>query len=329
VAIRLLTEIYLKRGQMEDATKLIQDIQIETFGSLERAYKVDYILFQMRILLQKGDYVRTLIVSNKVARKHLNEDKLEKLKLEFYQLMIKYNLHEERFLEVSKCYKTLFDFVKELELKLTNSTQLTKETVDNYTLVLKSVNRGELFVNYVTYLSLCPPELETKNMFNELNLHYKKDLEESSDMNLIVRKKLSDDIVYIDDRFLGQFKSYPAFVKSELVQEPEKHFSLFRKYFIQHNIVIFEKFFTQIRLERIAQMVGINKNEVESEIADMVINKYVYAKMNRIQHLVSFKPKQEANDKLDDLNFDLAKMLEKIETTCHLIHKENLKYDIK
>jgi 26S proteasome regulatory subunit N5 len=51
--VRLLTEIYMSHNQIEEASKLIQDIQIETFGSVDRAYKVDYILFQMRILLQK------------------------------------------------------------------------------------------------------------------------------------------------------------------------------------------------------------------------------------------------------------------------------------
>ncbi len=60
-AIRILTEIYLKSNQLEDATKLIQDIQIETFSSLDRVYKVEYILFQMKILLENNDFVRFLI----------------------------------------------------------------------------------------------------------------------------------------------------------------------------------------------------------------------------------------------------------------------------
>lgn len=78
-----------------------------------------------------------------------------------------------------------------------------------------------------------------------------------------------------------------------------------------------------------AQMIGISEREVEEETADMVIQKYIYAKINRISAIVSFRPKQDANDKLNDLNFDLTKMLEEIETTCHLINKENLKHDIK
>ena len=65
-AIRKMTEIYLMDNNIEEAAKLIQDVQIEAFGSLESDYKIDYILFQMQVLIEKGDYIRTLIVSNKI-----------------------------------------------------------------------------------------------------------------------------------------------------------------------------------------------------------------------------------------------------------------------
>jgi len=330
VAVRRLTEIYLARRDIEEAAKLIQDIQIETFGSLDRFYKVDYILFQMRILLQKEDYVRTLIVSNKINRKHLNDEGLHKLKVEFYELMIRYYIHEDKFIDVSKCYKILYDFYKEIEGKCNLMTDSKDSSAKTYIDLLNAQNKKALFVNYVIFLSICPPELETKNMFNELNLFYKKDLEENPEMLSVVKKRLSDDFVYIDDNFLGQYLSYPIFVKDE-VNNPfaEKHFLLFRKYWIQHNVMIFGKYFSQIRLDRMSAMIGIDKNEVEREVADMVINNYIYAKINRINSTVNFRKRQDVNDKLNDLNFDLATMLDKIENTCHLIHKENLKYDIK
>ena len=86
-AIRKMTEIYIMSNQIDEAAKLIQDVQIEAFGSLENSYKVDYILFQMQVLLEKGDYIRTLIVSNKIKRNHLDDDGFELLKIRFFNLM--------------------------------------------------------------------------------------------------------------------------------------------------------------------------------------------------------------------------------------------------
>jgi hypothetical protein len=179
------------------------------------------------------------------------------------------------------------------------------------------------------YLTICPPELATRNMLNELNISYKKDIEECPDMKSIVTKLLSDDILYIDNNFLNNFATYPIFQSGAIELYPEKHYGLFRKYLIQHNLIIFQKFFSQVRLDRIGRMIGIDSKEVETEIADMVINNYIYARINRITATVNFKPKSDHNDKLNDINYDLMKMLEKVETTCHLIHKENLKHDIK
>jgi 26S proteasome regulatory subunit N5 len=284
----------------------------------------------MRVLLSKGDYIRTLIVSNKINRKHLNEVNLEKLKIEFYKLMIEYYLHEEKYLDVAKSYKVLYDFVKELSEKInTNLDSLKKETLATYTDILRQESIDTLFQNYIMFLAICPPELETKNMLNELNLNYRKDLDQRQDMRLLITAKLSDDIVRINGDFLLKYSNYPIFTVNQGNHRGTHHYSLFRKYLIQHDLIIFQKFFSQVRMSRVSSMVGIDISEVESELADMVINGYIWARINRISQTVNFKPKADTADRLNDINYDLTKMLDKIENTCHLIHKENLKHDIK
>ena len=177
-AIRKMTEIYLMNNKIVEAAKLIQDVQIEAFGSLENDYKVDYILFQMQVLLEKGDYVRTLIVSNKIKRNHLDDDGFELLKIRFFRLMIEYFMHEKKYIDVSKSYKTLYDFVKSINDKLIdiekNNKEIKPKIIENYLKINKENDLKKLFENYVLFLSICPPELETKNMLNELIIKYKK-----------------------------------------------------------------------------------------------------------------------------------------------------------
>ena len=301
IAIRKMTDIHIKNGNIVEAAKLIQDVQIEAFGSLERNYKVDYILFQMKVLLDKGDYIRNLIVSNKINRQHLNDPGFEKLKIRFYELMIIYYLHEEKYIEVSKCYKEMYDFVE----------------------VSAKNNPNVLFENYVLYLAICPPELETKNMFHELQLKYKPDLDSNRNTRFIVDKRLIDDIIVIDNTLFAQFDNV------ELFKHNNKIYTLFRKFWIQHDLLVFEKFFSKVHLGRIAEMTNVNVEEVEKEIADMVVSGHIYAKINRIESICVFKKKSDHRDILNELNYDLNKMLKGIENTCHLINKEYLKYGIK
>lgn len=40
-------------GKIDEATKIIQEIQIETYGSLTVQEKVDFILYQMKLVLTR------------------------------------------------------------------------------------------------------------------------------------------------------------------------------------------------------------------------------------------------------------------------------------
>jgi hypothetical protein len=50
---------------------------VETFGSMERREKADYLLEQVRLTLASGDAVKAAILGNKVARKQLDEIGME------------------------------------------------------------------------------------------------------------------------------------------------------------------------------------------------------------------------------------------------------------
>ena len=326
-AIRKMTEIYLMNNKIVEAAKLIQDVQIEAFGSLENDYKVDYILFQMQALLEKGDYVRTLIVSNKIKRNHLDDDGFELLKIRFFRLMIEYFMHEKKYIDVSKSYKTLYDFVKSINDKLIdiekNNKEIKPKIIENYLKINKENDLKKLFENYVLFLSICPPELETKNMLNELIIKYKKELDKDENILYIVEKRLSDDIILIDNNLFNKYKDYEIFKKNpDLIK-------LFRKHWIQHDLSLFEKFFAKIHIKRINDMTLVPVDEIEKEIADMVVNNYIYAKINRIEKIVNFRQKTDYHNVLDDFNYDMNNLMKKIEETCHLINKEYLKYNIK
>ena len=325
-AIRRMTEIHLMNNQIDEAAKLIQDVQIEAFGSLDNSYKVDYILFQMQVLLEKGDFIRTLIVSNKIKRNHLDDEGFELLKIRFFKLMIQYFFHEKKYIEVSKCYKILYDFVKLIDEKLIDvekkNKEIKPEILDNYIKVKKENDLQKLFENWVLFLSICPPELETKNMLNELILKYKKQLDFDKNILYIVEERLSDDIILIDNTLFNKFKDF------EIFKQNQDLIKLFRKYWIQHDLSLFEKFFAKIHIERICEMTLVPMEEIEDELADMVVNNYIFAKINRIEKLVNFRKKKDYHDELDNFNYDMNNMLKKVEETCHLINKEYLKYGI-
>lgn len=91
------------------ASDLLQDLAVETFGSMERREKTDFILEQMRLLYLSKNWDKLAITSKKINTRWLTGDENADLKLRFYHLMILYALQHSRYLDVSRYYKQIFD----------------------------------------------------------------------------------------------------------------------------------------------------------------------------------------------------------------------------
>jgi 26S proteasome regulatory subunit N5 len=55
------------QGNIDEAATILQELQVETYGSMEKREKIEFLLEQMRICLLKGDFIRTQIISRKIS----------------------------------------------------------------------------------------------------------------------------------------------------------------------------------------------------------------------------------------------------------------------
>ena len=72
-------------------------MQVETYGSMNRREKLEFILYQMKIMLKKEDYVRLYIISKKINEANLKDDEIADIKISFYSYMAIYYNHEHKF----------------------------------------------------------------------------------------------------------------------------------------------------------------------------------------------------------------------------------------
>ena len=93
---------------------------------------------------------------------------------------------------------------------------------------------------------------------------------------------------------------------------------------IQHNIRIVSLYYKRIKGSRLAQLLQLEAARLEEEIANMVSDGSVYAKIDRPKDIVRFFAPQTPEAILSDWASDIDKLLHLVETTTHLIHKENM-----
>ncbi|GLV44894.1 RecQ5 helicase [Carabus blaptoides fortunei] len=102
-----LAKIRESEENVNEAANIIQELQVETYGSMEKKEKVELILEQMRLCLAKKDYIRTQIISKKINTKFFDDDSTQDLKLKYYKLMMELDQHEGSYLATCKHYRAV------------------------------------------------------------------------------------------------------------------------------------------------------------------------------------------------------------------------------
>lgn len=292
---RALAILKEQDGNISAAADVLQEVHIETFGSLSKREKVEFLLEQMRLTLAKKDYVRAQIVSNKVNRKVLAEEGMESEKLRFFTLMLEFHQHEEDAFELAKDYHQIY------------STITVQNDEQKWKIAL---------TNTVVFLVLSAYTSEQQDMMNRINLDPKLDkiLECKETLKLFLNKE----IIAYPTPHQEKLESLESIKESPSSVWPK----MFHTRIIQHNIRIAALYYDRIQGKRLAQILGLESDVLEEEISKMVSDGSVYAKIDRPNDIVRFKGKKSPEEILSDWGADIKELLNLVESTTHLIHKE-------
>ena len=116
----------------------------------------------------------------------MNEAGLEKLKIEFYQFMIRYYVHEKMIMDVCKSYQTIYDTINKADEELA-----------------KDLDQGNLKKNsfdcFLIYLLISPYDKEKVDLMNTTKANYARGLEISSDLAQYVNKLLTYELMPLNE----------------------------------------------------------------------------------------------------------------------------------
>lgn len=291
-ALSLLKE---QDGNISEAADILQEVHIETYGSLSKREKIEFLLEQIRLTLAKKDYVRAHIVSNKVNRKVLGEEGMEEEKVRYFTLLLEYHQYKEDALELAKDYHQIY------------STMTVQNNEESWKLAL---------TNAVVFLVLSAYGPEQQDMMNRINLDPKLNkLTECKDTLKLFLKK---EIIAYPTSHQTMLESLDSLKQSPTSIWPK----MFHTRIIQHNIRIAALYYNRIHGKRLANILGLEPAVLEEEISKMVSDGSIYAKIDRPNDIIRFKGKKSPEEILSDWGSDIKTLLNLVESTTHLIHKE-------
>ena len=119
----------------------------------------------------------------------------------------------------------------------------------------------------------------------------------------------------------GEIEAAPAFSQGGLAEFWKE---MFHRRIIQHNVRIVSGYYKRIHGARLAELIGLTPERLEQEISTMVSDGTVYAKIDRPKDIIRFSQPKTPEAVLSDWAIDIDKLLGLVETTTHLIAKENM-----
>ncbi|XP_073059123.1 26S proteasome non-ATPase regulatory subunit 12 homolog A-like [Primulina eburnea] len=320
--IKKLAKLKEEQGLISEAADLMQEIAVETFGAMAKTEKIAFILEQVRLCLDRQDYVRAQILSRKISPRVFEADiskekkkpkegdniveeapadvpSLLELKRIYYQLMIRYYSHSNDYLEICRCYKSIYEIPS------------VKEDTVQWTPVLRKICWFLVLSPHdPMQSSLLNATLEDKNL-SEIP-HFKSMLKQLVTMEVIQWTSLWN-------TFKDEFENEKNMLGGNLGEKAAEDLKL---RVIEHNILVVAKYYSRITLKRLSDLLCLNIQETEKHLSDMVVSKALVAKIDRPVGVVCFQAAKDSNDILNSWSMNLEKLLDLVEKSCHQIHKE-------
>lgn len=296
-----LAKIREDEGKIDEASDILQEISPETHGTMDKKEKVRFILEQIRLSLARKDYVRAGIISNKISEKTINGDELKDEKRRYNELMIEWFHHNYKFLDIAKAYHAI------------------------YSVAPSEAEAHEALQRVALFGVLSPYDNTQSDFINRI--YQDRKLENIPIFRQLVKMVLTHELIRwpLPAELMAVIHDaspvWGGFFTPRISTD-------FRKRITEHNIRVISKYYSRIESGRLAQLLDLPLEESEERLGDMVTSGILYARIDRLAGVVSFRRPTVAADALNSWSTDITKLLETVEETCHLIRKESVLHGV-
>jgi len=296
-----LAKIRESEGKIVEAAKIIQEVQVETFGAMKKRKKQSIFSNKCASAWRRKITFAHNSSAKKIHPRVLAEPYFEQIKVKFNTLMVKYHLNERNHLEIAKCYYQIYN------------TPSIKADPAEWSKQLKLI---------VLYIVLAEHNNEQSDFINRLYID--PNLNKVPEYKNLLTLFLTSEVMnwsQVEGNYKAELGQLPPFADKE---EAKRLWEDLVLRIIEHNIRVIAKYYNRIRTTRLAKLLCLDIPETEKHLSRLVVNGSVFAKMDRPHGIIAFKKAEQASDVLNSWGSDIENLLGLVENTCHLIHRENM-----
>ncbi|CDF38365.1 unnamed protein product [Chondrus crispus] len=302
---RTLADIREKNGDIDGAATIMQETQVETFSGMERREKFDFILEQIRLCLEKSDFIRGAIIAKKIMARQLNREGLSDIKMRYYALMIRIHIHNSDFMETCRAYLERFETCK----AGTDQASTIRE------------------LRLAAFLVILSP-LDNMQKDTLLRVQGLKILEDLPRYKELLKLFSTTELIrwpVLMEQYMQELSAVAALSKAEMKDEEFKWEAALQERVTEHNLRVMSTYYSRIKLQSLAELLDLSQEQTERKLAAMVSDKKaLWAKIDRPAKIVSFAKPKDADAILNKWASNVTNILDTVEKACHLVHRETM-----
>lgn len=359
---QILSNIKKDQGDINAAADILCELQVETFGSMARREKTEFILEQVALCMQKGDWVQAGILSRKISTRYFSRkpkqsaEELEKAKKGKDEKAKKKNIGKDSDPTTTAgsldqpMQEPEADDVTDLKLRYFEQQIILAKHEDKYLEVCKHYrqvldteavenNPDQLraaLQRVIYFIILAPHDNEQSDLLQRIHRDSRNASHVSFDAALLKLFTVNELQRWpmIAEQFGPHLCSTDVFSATkggdgEEAEKAHKRWEDLRRRVIEHNVRVVSRYYTRITLDRLTTLLDLSAQETESYISELVTNKTIYARIDRPAGVVSFERKRDANEVLNEWSGNMKALLGLLDRIDHLITKEEMMARIK
>lgn len=238
---------------IDEAAKILQDVQVETYGSMDTREKLEFIMYQMKIMIKKKDMIRLLIVSRKLSKKSFVEENLEDLQIVYNcYLYILHHSNKEYINSAASLLVILDLLIKDPLPTVLNPLPESLDPIHHFEPRVPLDNLDHIFALVLFYTLQSPTSAEKSTMLKNLHTDnkYSRFLSNNGQLKNLLDHYRNSNLISTD---IANFGAPNCVIYQDANESSaEENRTLLRKNLIKHNVAVTGVFYKRARLVRLA-----------------------------------------------------------------------------
>jgi 26S proteasome regulatory subunit N5 len=304
--------------KLRDAALIMENVQVETYGSMSQKEKLEFLLYQMKLNLLLGDFTKLYIVGKKINPKTLDKEGFEYEKLSFNLYSYYFQQNNGDYKELVNCLINAYAAMKVMDFKIDHS-QLDKVLIERFSDLLDKNNMTQALLSFK-----CLEELsETKQA--EMT-----DLVKEHEVYVLYDKTLANLLTAFTNKevFSCNVSVYnldQLFVFKEGYLNASKFRTELEVQLVKKNLYMVSKYYKTVRMQKLAVLFDNSMGFIEDQLCKLIQDGLFKAKVDRMDMVIDFGTRVNEAETIDSWVDNINGILDLVNFVSERIEREEVK----